>query len=436
MIRRIPVPPTGLIAVVVMSAHASPDNTEKMPASSASAVLAALCDLDHPVKVATAEWAATKLVDPSLPERDTACRFWPEGWELAAGHGLQGTMLDPTHGGSGNDVVTALLQFEGLGYGCADAGLVFALSTQVWTMQPLLAQFGTDAQRQRYLPGLADGSIKGAFCITEADSGSDTFAMSTTFTRNGDDPDADDDADSGFVLNGHKAYVTMAPEADVFVVFATSDPKLGQWGVTTFLIDASLEGVSIGPNRPKMGLRTTPFADVSFENVEFGSESVLGSVGSGAAVFSTAMEAERAFVLAAQIGSMERQLDEAVAYSRSRRQFDKPIGDFQAVSHRLADMKLRHDNSRLQLYRSAALFTMGRPSMGAAALAKIQASEAAVASSVDAILTHGARGYVTEFGVEQDLRNVAGGIVYGGTSDIQRNIVARLLGQRRTRRTP
>lgn len=389
--------------------------------SLATAALAALCDLDHPVKVEMAEWAASKLVDPTLAERDVACRFWPEGWGLAADHGVQGTMIDPTHGGGGNDLVTALLQFEGLGYGCADAGLVFALSTQVWTSQPLLAQFGNEAQQRSYLPGLADGSIKGAFCITEPDSGSDTFAMTTSFAP----------TDGGFVLNGHKAYVTMAPEADVFLVFATSDPKLGQWGVTTFVVDASLDGISIGPNRPKMGLRTTPFADVSFDNVELGADSVLGSVGSGAAIFSTAMEAERAFVLAAQVGAMERQLDDAVAYSRDRHQFGQPIGNFQAVSHRLADMKLRHDNSRLQLYRAAALFAMGRPSMEAAALAKIQASEAAVASSVDAILTHGAQGYVTEFGVERDLRNVAGGIVYGGTSDVQRNIVARMLGQRR-----
>ncbi|MGI9596079.1 MAG: acyl-CoA dehydrogenase family protein, partial [Acidimicrobiales bacterium] len=143
-----------------------------------------------------------------------------------------------------------------------------------------------------------------------------------------------------------------------------------------------------------------------------------------------AMEAERAFVLAGQIGAMERQLDEAVAFSRDRSQFGRPIGDFQAVSHRLADMKLRHDNARLQLYRAAILDGQGRPSMEAAALAKIQASEAAVASSIDAVLTHGARGYVTEFGVEQDLRNVAGGVVYGGTSDVQRNIVARMLGRR------
>ena len=398
------------------------NDSESQTESPVSLAAAAICDLDHPVKVDTAEWAASKLVDPTLPDRDVACTFWPEGWQQAAERGIQGVMTDPAYGGSGSDVITSLLVFEGLGYGCADAGLVFALSTQVWTMQPLLERFGTVEQRKRLLPGLVDGSSKGAFCITETDSGSDTFAMSTTFTES---------SDGGFVLSGQKAYVTMAPEADVFVVFATKDAALGQWGVTTFLVDRGSPGLSVGPNRPKMGLRTTPFADVTFDGVELGPDAILGSVGSGAAVFSAAMEAERAFVLAAQIGAMQRQLDQTVQFSRERKQFNQPIGDFQAVSHRLADMKLRHDNARLQLYRAALLFSLGRPSMEAAALAKIQASEAAIASSIDALLTHGARGYVTEFGVEQDLRNSAGGIVYGGTSDIQRNIVARLLGRSR-----
>ncbi len=239
------------------------------------------------------------------------------------------------------------------------------------------------------------------------------------------------DAEPTYVLSGRKSYITMAPEADVFIVFATSDPALGHWGVTAFLIDADHEGLSVGENRSKMGLRTTPFADVAFDRCRLGPANVLGAVGSGASIFSAAMEAERAFVFAGQIGAMERQLADAVAYSRDRTQFDQPIGDFQAVAHRLADMKLRHDNARLQMYRAAILEAQGRPSMEAAALAKIQASEAAVASSIDAVLTHGARGFITEFGVERDLRNVAGGVVYGGTSDIQRNIVARMLGRSR-----
>ncbi len=392
----------------------------------AAAAIEALTDLDHPVKRKTAEWAAENLEDPTLAERDRDCRFWPEGWARAAERGITGLLVDQAYGGGGHDVFHALLTFEGLGYGCRDAGLLFGLSTQVWTMQPLIERFGSDAQKQRYLPGLCSGRLRASFCITEAESGSDTFAMDTTFETeqesHGDQP--------VYVLSGTKSYITMAPEADVFIVFATSDRALGQWGVTVFVVPADHPGLSVGPNRPKMGLRTTPFADVAFDRCRLGPEHVLGAVGSGASIFSAAMEAERAFVLAGQIGAMERQLDDAVSFSRDRSQFGQPIGDFQAVSHRLADMKLRHDNARLQLYRAAILDRQGRPSMEAAALAKIQASEAAVASSIDAVLTHGARGYVTEFGVEQDLRNVAGGVVYGGTSDVQRNIVARMLGRR------
>lgn len=391
-----------------------------------SLAIEALVDLDHPVKRKVAEWATEALDDPTLADRDRDCRFWVDGWTRAAEHGITGLLVDPAYGGAGADVFTALLSFEGLGYGCRDAGLLFGLSTQVWTMQPLLERFGTEAQKRRYLPDLCAGRRRASFCITEAESGSDTFAMSTRF-------EIIDDGSDGprYRLTGHKSYITMAPEADLFLVFATSDPALGQWGITVFVVDVDTPGLRVGPNRPKMGLRTTPFADVFFDGCELGPEHVLGAVGAGASIFSTAMEAERAFVLAGQIGAMEFQLDQAVAFSRDRTQFGQPIGEFQAVAHRLAEMKLRHDNARLQLYRSAILEAQGRPSMEAAALAKLQASEAAVASSIDALLTHGAQGYVTEFGVEQDLRNVAGGIVYGGTSDVQRNIVARMLGRRR-----
>ncbi len=392
----------------------------------AGSALDALTNLDHPIKKKMAAWAADHLDDPALVERDRNCEFWVDGWRRAADAGVLGLLVDPTYGGAGGDVIDALLTFEGLGYGCRDAGLVFGLSTQVWTMQPLIERFGTDEQRKRYLPSLVSGEKRASFSITEAEAGSDSFAMSTTFdTIDG----AGGPESATYRLSGAKSYVTMAPKADVFLVFATADRALGQWGITVFLVDRDLPGVHVGPNRPKMGLRTTPFSDVTFDGCELGSESVLGSVGSGASIFSVAMEAERAFVLAAQIGAMERQLDEAGAYAADRSQFGRPINDFQAVSHRLVDMKLRHDNARLQLYRAAILDAQGRPSMEAAALAKLQASEAAVASSVDAILTHGARGYVTEFGVEADLRNVAGGMVYGGTSDVQRNIVARLLNR-------
>ncbi len=395
------------------------DSAAKDPsATTPPTALAAMIDLHHPIKASVVDWAHRELAPTDLDGRDERCEFWHDGWQAAVDKGVLGLMVDPAYGGLGADVVTGLLWYEGIGYACPDAGLVFALACQGWTMQPIVERFGTDEQKATYLPALVDGRLQGAFTITEPDSGSDSFTMGTTYTAN----------DDSYTINGTKAYVTMAPEADVFIVFATKDPALGSWGVTAFLVDADTPGLTVSENRPKMGLRTTPFADLMFDNCTVAASQRIGPEGSGASIFSSAMEAERAFVLAGQIGAMERQLDTAVAYARERQQFGKPIGDFQAVSHRLADMKLRHESSRMLLYKAAALAESGRPSMEAAALAKIQASEASIASSVDAILTHGARGYVTEFGVERNLRDVAGGVIYGGTSDIQRNIVARMLG--------
>lgn len=376
----------------------------------------------HPRKMAFAEWAEAELATPDLVRRDAACEFWAPGWDRLVARGIPGVMVDPAWGGAGLDVGTALLTFEGLGYGCRDAGLLFAMATQVWTTQPIIERFGTDDQRERWLRPLCstdpDAAKRGAFCISEPKSGSDTFAMQTTWRH--------DDA-GNYVLNGTKAWVTLGPVADVFVVFATANPELGRWGISAFIVDAQNPGVQVGENQPKLGLRTTPFANVDFVDCVVGPENLLGREGAGAAIFSHAMEAERAFLLVSQLGMMERQLDESVAYARERKQFGQPIADFQAVGHRLANMKLRHEVTRLLLYKAAALVAAGESTMMAASLAKIQTSEASVASSLDALLTFGARGVVSEYGIEQDLRNVAGGIVYGGTSDIQRNIVAELL---------
>ncbi|MGI9595735.1 MAG: acyl-CoA dehydrogenase family protein, partial [Acidimicrobiales bacterium] len=258
----------------------------------AAAAIDALTDLDHPTKRKTAEWAAENLDDPTLADRDRDCRFWHDGWARAAQRGITALMVDPAYGGGGHDVLHALLTFEGLGYGCRDAGLLFGLSTQVWTMQPLIERFGSEAQKQRYLPGLCSGDLRASFCITEADSGSDTFAMGTTFeteheTGTGIETGAATGADGpAYLLSGTKSYITMAPEADVFIVFATSDAELGQWGVTVFVVDRDHPGLSVGENRPKMGLRTTPFADVTFDRCRLGPEHVLGAVGSGASIFS------------------------------------------------------------------------------------------------------------------------------------------------------
>lgn len=392
-----------------------PDHVDGFDAELA---LNALLDESHPIKMEAVEWARRHLDDPNLIERDHDCRFWDEGWQRLAHRGSVGSMVDPLYRGEGRGLIRTLLEIEGLGLGCRDDGLVFALCSQVFPMQLTLERFGSEEQKQRWLPELVGGSANGAFCMSEPESGSDAFSLSTTATPTSD----------GYRLDGTKAWVTMAPLADVFIIFASTNPDVGRWGISAFLVAADTTGLTVGDNRPKMGLRTTPFANVELKNCVIPESALIGVEGAGAAMFSSAMEVERAFILAGAVGSLERILTDAVDYARTREQFEKPIGAFQGVSHAIADIKLAHETARTLMYKAAIMHERGAPSMMSAALAKLAASEAALQGALAAVEIHGARGYVTEFGVERDLRNNVAGVVHGGSSNIQRNIIARMLG--------
>ncbi|NNC79771.1 MAG: acyl-CoA dehydrogenase [Acidimicrobiales bacterium] len=381
--------------------------------------LAAILENDHPLKVDAFRWAAHNLADDTLIQRDLDCTFDEPGWQKMAASGLLGLLVEPELGGAGLDLCSALLTIEGLGHGCRDDGLTFALSSQVLTMQLTLDRFGSTEQRREWLPKLIAGEAKGAFCMTEPEAGSDSYSLTTTATPVGD---------GTYTITGEKAWVTMGPVADLFIVFATVSPDLGRWGISTFLVPASTPGLTVGPNRPKMGMRTTPFANVTFENCLVPESARLGNEGAGASIFSAAMEAERAFLLAGAVGNLERTIDDTISYAREREQFGQPIGAFQAVAHAIADMKVAHETARTLLYKAAALQQTGSPSMMAAAVAKLAVSENALDAARSAIEVHGARGYVSEFEIERDLRNTVGGVIYGGTSAIQRNIIGRLLG--------
>lgn len=383
-----------------------------------AAALAAVIDPDHPVKSAAAAWAEAELVPDDLVDADRASRFWREGWRRCAEYGVQGLVVPEEYGGGGHDVVHALLVLEGLGYGCADAGLVYGLGSQIWSMQQTLLRFGSHEQKARYLPSLCSGERIGIFAMTEPEAGSDTSAVTCRFERDGDD----------YVLSGHKAYITLGPVGDVAIVFATSDPSLGAWGLSAFLVEPDGRTAVLAPNTEKMGLRTTPFGDLHLDGHRVPAADRLGPEGAGSSIFRSALTVERAFIYAGQLGGVERLIDDCVAYARTRHQFGRPIGDFQAVSHRIADMKVRHETARLALYKAAVLHEAGRPTETAAAVAKLHASESAVASALDAVQIHGARGYLPAEGVERRLRDAVGGLVYSGTVDVQRNILVRLLG--------
>ena len=361
---------------------------------------------------------ATQLAGDSVA-RDQEGRFSHDDWRACAEFGIQSMSVPEEFSGRQQpEFVTAVLAMEAMGYGCRDNGLTFALNAQSWTVQRPIVEAGTRSQRQRFLPKLCSGALIGAHAMTEAQTGSDAFNLRTHARK----------VDQGYCLNGTKCYVSLGPIADVALVFATTDPALGKWGVTAFLVDLNGRGVTRGAPRSKMGLNTVPMGDLHFDDCFVPEENVLGSPGSGLSLSSSFLEWERCCIVASQLGAMQRQLEQCIDYVRERRQFDQPIGKFQSVSNRIVDMKLRLETSRLLLYRSAWLKQSGQSAMIDIALLKLHLSESFVASSLDAVRLHGARGYLRDDEIERDLRDAVGGVLYAGTSDIQRNIIARLLG--------
>ncbi|HFE67190.1 MAG TPA: acyl-CoA dehydrogenase [Chloroflexi bacterium] len=361
---------------------------------------------------------AQKELNEGLMERDQNSEFSREGWQKCAQFGIIGLPFPEKYGGMEADVLTTMLAMEGLGYGCKDNGLIFGINAQMWSvMQPILT-FGTEEQREKYLPPMIRGEMIGAHGMSEPDSGSDAYSLRTRAEK----------VDGGYVLNGAKMFVSNAPVADVSVVFATVDPKRGMWGVTGFIVDHDTPGFSVSRHIDKMGLRTSPMGELIFQDCFLPEENRLGPVGAGANIFKDSMEWERSCILGSHIGAMERQIEETVQYAREREQFGQPVGKFQSVANRIVDMKVRLETARLLLYKVAWLKSQGQTAVMEAALAKLYLSESFVASGIDAIKTHGGYGYMTEFEVERDLRDAIGGLLYSGTSDIQRNIIARLLG--------
>lgn len=361
---------------------------------------------------------AREQLNHEMIERDRGGRFSHELWRECANFGIQGLPFPEQYGGGNADILTTMLTMEGLGYGCLDNGLIFGINAQMWSVQMPIYTFGTEAQKQKYLPGLCSGDLIGAHGMSEPGSGSDAFSLRTRATRR----------DNGYVLNGTKTFVTNGPVCDVALVFATVDPARRMLGVTAFLIDKGTPGFSVSPHIDKMGLRTSPMSEVVLEDCWVPEDSRLGWEGAGSRIFNDSMEWERSCILGSHLGAMERLLERCVQHAKDRHQFGQPVGSFQSVANRIVDMKLRLETARLLLYRVAWLKKIGRPAVMEAALAKLHVSECFVQTGLDAIRTMGGYGYATEQEVERDLRDAVGGTLYSGTSDIQRNIVAKLLG--------
>jgi hypothetical protein len=366
---------------------------------------------------AAVEFARASLAGDMIT-RDRDEQFNREGWKQCAEFGLFRMPVPTEFGGLGLGLSELLAVMEGLGYAANDQGLLFSINAHLWTNIIPILTYGTEEQKRKYLPRLSSGEWIGGTAATEPDAGSDVFAMRTRAKRRGD----------CYVLNGAKTFVTNAPVADLIVTYATLNPALGPMGITGFLVERNTPGVSVGKHVSKMGLRTSPMAEVVFDDCEIPIEQRLGREGRGAAVFECAMEWERGCILANCLGVMQRQIERAIQHARSRKQFGKTIGKYQSVANRIVDMKLRLDTCRPLVYRIGRLKQLGKTAELEAALAKLYVSECFVKSSLDAIRILGGYGYMTEQETERDLRDAVGSVLYSGTSEIQRNIVARCLG--------
>jgi hypothetical protein len=360
---------------------------------------------------------ATSLPDDAL-ERDRDETFSREAWDRCGQFGIQGLPAPEAYAGGGADVVTTMLGLEGLGYGCRDSGLVFSLNAHMWTSVVPLSSFGSDEQKRRWLPRLCSGASIGCHAITEPEAGSDVFAMKATAAR----------VQGGYALNGQKAFVTNAPIAELVIVFARTSEGIGPFGISAFLLEAETPGLVIGKPLKKMGLRSSPMGEVFLQECIAPDGSMLGDPGQGGEVFQTAMRWERACIMASQVGTMRRVMETCIAYARERRQFGRPIGRFETIADKIADMKIAIDASRSLVLRVGWLMDHGYDGFVEAAVAKAFVSEANVRTHLDAVQIHGGYGYMSESEIERGLRDAVGGTIYSGTSEIQRRIIARGLG--------
>jgi alkylation response protein AidB-like acyl-CoA dehydrogenase len=362
------------------------------------------------------EFASRRLAE-GVTARDREGRFSRSLWDACAEFGLQGLIVPQRWRGGGQDVLSAVAVLEGIGLGAQDNGLVFSVVAHAASCAGPLVEFGREEQQEEWLPGLADGSVIGATAITESDAGSNALALATRAVEDGGD----------WVLDGSKTFVTNAPIADLFLVYARTG-STGFAGITCFLVPRETAGMTVGAPMEKMGLRTSPMAQIYLESCRVPATSVLGGVGSGAMVFNQTMDVERLLVMAPAIGVMERLLERSVEHARQRTTGDVPIGRHQAVSHPIADMEMGLEAARLLLYRGAWHRAHHATATRESALAKLAVSEAYVAGCRSALQIFGGYGYTVDYGLERELRDALATTIYVGTSEIQRNLIAGLRG--------
>jgi len=380
-------------------------------------------------------------------DNDRERRFPREKWDRLRETGIFGLPIQRRWGGLGLDLPTTMYVLEGLGYACRDAGLSFSASTHLVSAGIPVQRFGSAELRRRYLPGICDGSTICGHAITEPGGGSDVMGMRTTARPDGDH----------FVLDGSKTFVSNGPVAGLFVVYAHTGDRMGAEAartgglaerpgegaggaaggragrrnpasLTAFLVEAGTPGLALGSPLEKMGLRSSPLCELFLDGCRVPRSHAVGAIGAGFLVLDHVMKWEILCSFSVTVGEMAHRLERCVDYARSRTQFGSPIGSFQSVANLVVEMKIGVESSRRWLFDTAARLVSGQNVAVDLAIAKLVASESNVRSALAAVQIFGGYGYLTEYGIEKELRNAVAGTIYSGTSEIQRQRIAALIG--------
>ncbi|GAA0532640.1 acyl-CoA dehydrogenase [Saccharopolyspora subtropica] len=354
----------------------------------------------------------------SWPAPEGARPFTREQWRQCAELGLLGLSVPTQYGGQGYGFRTAARAVEAFGEGCQDLGLVFSATAHLFACTMPVVEYGNPELRERVLPKLCRGEWVGANAVTEEDAGSDAMAGKARAIRDGD----------GYRISGTKSFVSNGPAADVFIVYAHTEPKFGHLGLSAFVVERGVEGLTVGESFDTLAFESCPTSAVTLEDCWVPAECRLGAEGQGSEVFHASMRWERSCLFAAYLGQMTRLIDRCVRHARQRKQFGKRIGANQAVSHRIAEMRTQLEAARLLLYRACWRLERGEPATMDIAMAKLAVSEAAVQTALSAVRLFAGQGVRTDVGIEREFRNAVPSTIFSGTSEMQLERIARELG--------
>lgn len=332
--------------------------------------------------------------------------------------GLLGSIIDEKYGGSGSSILSYALILEEIAKSCASTSVITSVTTMV---ARAIEKAGSEKQKIDFLPRITSGETLGAFCLTEANAGSDPSSLQTSAKIRGD----------SYIINGEKLWVTNAPHADILLVMANENPDLGHKGISAFIIDKSqiLSGdLEVGEPENKMGLNGSHTSPIFFNNVEIPIENKLSESGKGLSIALNSLDIGRIGIAAQATGIADAAFEASLAYSKQREQFNQPISKFQGISFKLADMKMKLEVARTMTHKAAWMADQGLKHTLESSMAKTIASENAFDITSNAIKIHGGMGYSKEYPLERYLRDVQATLIYEGTNEIQRLVISRSLG--------